>query len=239
LTERFLELSDFGGFFEGLFAGFGTLLLELFQLGFGFLEGAVEAMLVKREAGKEVTVPLEGFGLGEGAIDERVGGHFSFLVFFLGTAHNGFACALTSREAKEAVFHGADAIEPPIGIGDGLDAFGFEQTLRLELGVELAAVILIGCEIFRGEDDGVACEAVTKGVERYAALAIYCDGPAGMGGVLAVDFSAIDRCRRVHNKNFGSFARGVKCGTGYEAGAIEKWGNSRSGRGSLRASGLL
>jgi hypothetical protein len=32
LIERFLELSDFGGLFEGLFAGFGMLLLELFQL---------------------------------------------------------------------------------------------------------------------------------------------------------------------------------------------------------------
>ena len=73
LTERFLELSDFGGFFEGLFAGFGTLLLELFQLGFGFLEGAVEAMLVKREADEEITMLLEGFGLGEAAIDEGVG----------------------------------------------------------------------------------------------------------------------------------------------------------------------
>ena len=49
LAEPFLELSDLGGLFEGLFAGFRTLLLELFQLGFGFLEGAVEAMLVKRE----------------------------------------------------------------------------------------------------------------------------------------------------------------------------------------------
>ena len=118
MTERFLELSDFSGLFEGLFAGFGTLLLELFQLGFGFLEGAVEAMLVKREADEEITVLLEGFGLGEGAVSERVGGHFGF----------GF---LGDGKTEEAVFHGADAVEAPIGVGDGLDAFGFEQTLRL------------------------------------------------------------------------------------------------------------
>ena len=116
MTERFLELSDFSGFFEGLFAGFGAVLLELFQLGFGFLEGAVEAILIKREAGEEITMLLEGFGLGEGAMEERVGGHFRFL---------------GNLQAEEAVFHGADAVEPPIGIGNGLDAFGLEKALRL------------------------------------------------------------------------------------------------------------
>ena len=67
---------------------------------------------------------------------------------------------------------------------------------------------MIGCEIFRGENDGVAGEAVTKGVQGYPALAFYCDGAAGMGGVLAVDFGAIDGFGRIHKKNFGSFARG-------------------------------
>ena len=36
-------------------------------------------MLVKREAEKEVGMLLERFGLGEGAIDKRVGRHFDFL----------------------------------------------------------------------------------------------------------------------------------------------------------------
>ena len=38
-------------------------------------------------------------------MDERVGGHFGFL-------GNG--------ESEEAVFHGADAVEPPVAVGDGL-----------------------------------------------------------------------------------------------------------------------
>jgi hypothetical protein len=33
---------------------------------------------------------------------------------------------------EEIVFHRADAVEAPIGIGDGLGGFGFEQTLGLE-----------------------------------------------------------------------------------------------------------
>jgi hypothetical protein len=56
----------------------------------------------------------------------------------------------------------------------------------------------------------VAGEAVTKGVERYPALALRGYRAAGMGGVFAVDFGAIDRCRRVHDKNFGTFCVGVK-----------------------------
>ena len=122
--DCFLKLSDFGGCFEGLFAGFDTLLLELFQLGFGFFEGAVEAMLVEREAEEEITMPLEGSGLGEAAIDEGVGRYFGGLFV------KGFAGGVVSVEAEETVLHGADAVEAPVGVGDGLDAFGFDQTLR-------------------------------------------------------------------------------------------------------------
>ena len=70
----------------------------------------------------------------------------------------------------------------------------------------MAAVLLIGGDIFRGKNDGLAGEAVTKGVQGYPALAFGRNGAAGMGGVLAVDFGAIDG--RIHDKNFGTFARG-------------------------------
>ena len=66
--------------------------------------------------------------------------------------------------------------------------------------MELGAVLLVRCEIFRREHDGMASEAVTKGVEGYPALTLWADGAAGMGGVLAVDFGAIDGCGRVHKK---------------------------------------
>jgi hypothetical protein len=35
-------------------------------------------------------------------------------------------------EREEIVVRGADAIEAPIGVGDGLDGFGFAQALSLE-----------------------------------------------------------------------------------------------------------
>ena len=74
--------------------------------------------------------------------------------------------------------------------------------------MELTAMLFISCEIFRGENDGVAGEAVAEGVERYPALTCHSHGAGRMGGVLAVDFRAIDGFGRVHNKNFGGFAEG-------------------------------
>jgi len=136
----------------------------------------MEAMLVERDTGEEIRIVVERFGLGEGGMDESVGVQFQPLSF--GTAHNGSACALAGREGEEVVFQGVDALEPPVGVGDGLDAFGFEQTLRLQLGVELGAVLLIGVEIIRGEHDGLAGKAVTKGVEGYPAPA-FCSYGAG------------------------------------------------------------
>jgi hypothetical protein len=76
--------------------------------------------------------------------------------------------------------------------------------------VELAAVLLIGCEVFRWENDVLAGEAVAKCVEGYAALAFGTGGAGGMGGVLAVDFGAINGCRSIHKKNLGQFSRGIR-----------------------------
>ena len=86
-------------------------------------------------------------------------------------------------EREQIVFHGADAIEAPVGVGDGLDGFGFEQALGLELGVELGAGAAIGGEIVFGQDDGLAGEAVAQGVEGGSALAFGGDGAGGAGGV--------------------------------------------------------
>ena len=58
-----------------------------------------------------------------------------------------------------------------MGIGDGLDGFGFEQTLGFEVGVELGAALLIGGEVVFGQNDGLAGEAVAEGVARRTALA--------------------------------------------------------------------
>ena len=54
-----------------------------------------------------------------------------------------------------------------VGVGDGIDAFGFEETLRLRFCLELGAVRLIGTQIVGGEHDGLAGKAVTKAVAGY------------------------------------------------------------------------
>ena len=87
--------------------------------------------------------------------------------------------------------------------------------------MELAAVLLIGGEIFRGKDDGVAGEAVAKCVERYPALTCHCDWSAGMGGVLAVDFRAIGGFGRIHKKNVGCFCAGKRAAWGMEPDVVE------------------
>jgi hypothetical protein len=72
-------------------------------------------------------------------------------------------------------------------IGDGLDGFGFEQTLGLELGCELSAMALIGGKVVFGQNDGLAGEAVAKSVERGTGFAPQGDRTRGVGGVLTID----------------------------------------------------
>ena len=165
-----------GGGFQSLVPGLGTLLLKLLQFRFRLGESAVQALLVQTEAGEEVATAVEGFGLGEGAVDGGV---------IRGQAAREFLEA----EREEIIFRGADAVEAPVGVGDGLDSLGFEQTLRLELGVELGAMLLIGCEIVFGQNDGLAGEAVAESVEGRSALAFGGDWTSGAGGVFAVDGS--------------------------------------------------
>ena len=64
-------------------------------------------MLVEAKASEEVDAALVGFGLGESAVDGRV--------------RAKVACMLMNAEREEIVFHGPDAIEAPVGVGDGLD----------------------------------------------------------------------------------------------------------------------
>jgi len=55
--------------------------------------------------------------------------------------------------------------------------------------VELGAVALIGGEIFFGQNEGLAGEALTQGVERRSALAFLGTRARETGGVAAVNRS--------------------------------------------------
>jgi len=74
LAQFPLEVTDVSRNFERLLFRFGALLLELLQLRFGLHERAVQALLIEAEAGEQITTPVEGFGLSEGAIDGGVRG---------------------------------------------------------------------------------------------------------------------------------------------------------------------
>ena len=93
-------------------------------------------------------------------------------------------------QSEEIILHGADAVEAPIGISYRLDRLAFEETLRLELGVEFSAVLLVRGEIVFGQDDGLTSETVSQGVEQGPALAFGSYRPGGAGCVVAVDVRA-------------------------------------------------
>ena len=112
-----LQMADLSGVIEDLLLRFGALLLKLLQFRFGLRESAVEALLIETETGEQIGPVVERFGLGEGAVD-------------LGVRCEGFGLFLKTQR-EEIVFHGSDAIETPVGVGDGLNRFGFEQTCGL------------------------------------------------------------------------------------------------------------
>ena len=57
---------------EELLFGLAALLLELFELGFGLDERAVETLLVKAEPEQDIGLGLDEFGLSEGAVNGGV-----------------------------------------------------------------------------------------------------------------------------------------------------------------------
>ena len=74
MVQCFLQLTELSCDLEDFLFSLGSLLLELLQLRFGLHERAVQALLIEAEAGEQITTPVEGFGLSEGAIDGGVRG---------------------------------------------------------------------------------------------------------------------------------------------------------------------
>ena len=76
-------------------------------------------------------------------------------------------------------------------VGDGLDEFRFEEAVGLQLGVELGAGALVGGEVVRRQNHGLARETVAQGIERCATFPFRGDWPGGVDGVAAVDLCLI------------------------------------------------
>src|SRR5258708_2261988 len=114
------------------------------------------------------------FGLGERGVGGGVGGQ-------------GLIRKVVEAKRKEIVLHGADAIETPVGVDDGLHCLLFKEPGGLEFGVEVATGLLVGGEIVFGQEDGLTGEGVAQSVQRRAALAFGSDGAGGVGRVFAID----------------------------------------------------
>ena len=91
-------------------------------------------------------------------------------------------------EGQIPVLHGTAAIETPLLIGVALGELALEITLGFEADEELFGEAHIDLQVFSGQHDGLAGEAVAQGVQRCAALALGRDGSSGVGGVLTIDF---------------------------------------------------
>jgi len=106
--------------------------------------------------------------------------------------------------------------------------FGFEQTLRLELGKELRAGVLICGEIVFGQNNGLAGEGVAESVEGGSAFAFGGGGDGGVGGVLTVDGGAMGGGRGlmwIHGNTLDLFSRGgVHGGAGLDRDVGEEAG---------------
>ena len=202
LIQSFLQIMDLRRGLEGFLARLGAPPLKFSQFLFRLREGAVEALFIQAESGEEIGV--QSLGLSQDTVDFGVGGQS--------------AGVFLNSQREEIAFHGADAIETPKSVGDGLNGSGFEQSFRLQLGEDLGAGVLIRGQIVAGENDGLAGEAVAESIEQDSSFAFGRDGSSGAGGVLAVYRGAM-RIRRglrwVHGNAFTSFSRG---GSGEGAG---------------------
>ncbi len=161
-----------------------TLGLDLAELLDDVVELAREALAVHAEG-------VEGLDLFAERMDDDERG------VNLGMFGDNFVFVLCKSESDQVIFERGNAIHAPRGVGERLYELVFEHTLRLELNEEFPRERVVGIQVLDGQDDGVAGEAVTVGVEGGAFLARLCFRSGGMGRV-----GAIARCAglvRIHS----------------------------------------
>ena len=151
------------GFFETLF-DLGVL--------------APESLFVEGEIGEGFGLVAEFCGGGEGQAE----------VIVFGSA---VATAFGRAEHLDVVLDGRDAHDAPSGIGEKLDEFLFFRSLGF---VSVAEVLAMGFELgqlFGGENEDLAGESVTMGVQASAPLAVVGFGAGGVLGICPVDFGSV------------------------------------------------
>src|SRR5260370_563640 len=115
-------------------------------------------MFVEGEVSEGLALFAKHFGHGEGGVDLVVFGVYSVRLF-------------CDAQCKHIRFEGSSAIQAPGKIGYGLGELDLGGVLGLVLIEESFAMALIGDEVVRWQDDGLASEPVTEGVEGGALFA--------------------------------------------------------------------
>jgi hypothetical protein len=132
-------------------------VVELFQ---GFVEVAGQARGVEAEDGQRGSLVAHRF-------DDDDGG-MGFGMF--GTDGVG---VFVEAEADQIMLERRNTVEPPRGIGEELDKLFFESADGLVVVDESADEGLVGIQVLGGQDDGLAGQAVTIGVQGRALFAGY------------------------------------------------------------------
>src|ERR1700678_1456783 len=101
--------------------------------------------------------PTASASLGDGFVDGKLGGVFS-----------GVVGSIDLSGGEDAGFDGADTSEAPAVFGDGLGEIDFESADGCEGRDDAITVSVEGLLFGIGEDEGLAGESVTVGVEPSA-----------------------------------------------------------------------
>src|SRR5258706_1011323 len=158
-----MHLEEPGGFRHDLkFLPF-ALLLHLAELFERLVVADVEAMFIKSKVCEGLALLAKHFGHGEGGVDLVVFGVYTVRLF-------------CDAQCKHIGFEGSGAIQAPREIGYSLGELNLGGVLGLVLIVESLAMALVGGEVVRWQDDGVASQPVTEGVEGGAVYRPRCEG---------------------------------------------------------------
>ena len=150
-------LGEVLGFFEGLVArgfAFGAQGAEFDHIAF---DSAVDALLIESEELEIVGFGDPGAGLVDGFVDGELVGVFP-----------GMVRSVDLASGEDAGFDGADTLEAPAIFGDGLGEIDFKGADGSEGGDDAIAVGVEGFLFGFGEDESLAGESVTVGIETRA-----------------------------------------------------------------------
>jgi hypothetical protein len=90
---------------------------------------------------------------------------------------------LATAASEDAELETGDAVQPPIGVGEGLNERTFEGADGLKFFLVGTEMLAVGFEVIGGEEDRTACESGFEGVERDLGFAV---GTTRTGGALRV-----------------------------------------------------